>query len=275
MRYCSLLSTPVETPMTIKAAQSSWLTLPALDADTASPRARRLYGAIDRIGRRLDVRIEGIERIPKGRGLIVANHAFGWDVLFVMARLHRECGRKLWALGDHSFWKFPGLRQIARDLGTVDGSPHNLDQLLERDQLVLVLPGGLREAVKPRELRYRLLWGDRHGFARAAIRHRAPIVPMACLGADELFDFVGDAFDRGERWLGRRGIPIPLPARLLPWPRRVALEYVIGEPLWPGVGPEQQDDGAAVHRFRHEVAGALHELLDNALARRAGVDLGG
>jgi 1-acyl-sn-glycerol-3-phosphate acyltransferase len=258
--------------MPTKAAPSPWLTLPPLEGYQASARAERLYDAIERIGRGLDVRIEGIERIPEGRALIVANHAFGWDVLFVMARLFHQRGRTLWALGEHVFWKFPGLRLLARELGTVDGSPHNLDQLLEHDQPVLVLPGGLREAVKPRELRYRLLWGHRYGFVRAALRHRAPIVPMACVGSDELFDFVGDAFARGERWLGRRGIPVPLPARLVPWPRRVPLEYVIGDPVPPGLGPECQDDEVALRRVRHEVAGALHELLDSALARRAGID---
>jgi 1-acyl-sn-glycerol-3-phosphate acyltransferase len=240
--------------MPTKAIPSPWLTLPPLDGYRASPRAQRLYDAIEAIGRRLDVRIEGIERIPEGRALIVANHAFGWDVLFVMARLFHQRRRTLWALGEHVFWKFPGLRLLAREL--------------------VVLPGGLREAVKPRELHYRLLWGHRYGFVRAAIRHRAPIVPMACVGSDELFDFVGDAFARGERWLGRRGIPVPLPARLLPWPRRVPLEYVIGEPVLPGVGPEHQNDEVALRRSRREVAGALHELLDAALARRAGIDLG-
>jgi 1-acyl-sn-glycerol-3-phosphate acyltransferase len=258
--------------MTWKAASNPWLALPPLDGYQASRRGQRLYRAIERLSRSMNVRVEGIERIPDGRALLVANHAFGWDVLFVMARVFQQRGRTVWALGEHAFWKFPLLRQLARDLGTVDGSRQNVDELLARDELVLVLPGGLREAVKPRELRYRLLWGERYGFVRAAVRHRAPIIPMACVGSDEIFDFVGDAFARGERWLGSRGVPIPVP--IFPWPRRVALEYVIGEPIRPGVGPERQDDATALRHYRHEVAGALHELLDGALARRAGIDLG-
>jgi len=50
---------------------------------------------------------------------------------------------------------------------------------LSHDQLVLVMPGGVREALKPRELRYRLLWGHRYGFVRAALRNQTPIVPVA------------------------------------------------------------------------------------------------
>lgn len=59
-------------------------------------------------------------------------------------------------------------------------------------ELVLVLPGGLCEAVKPHELRYRLLWGHRYGFVRAALRHGAPLVPVASLGADDIIHLVGD-----------------------------------------------------------------------------------
>lgn len=253
---------------------SAWLDLPPLDGWQESKRVRRLYATIETISTLLHVEVEGIERIPEGRALLVANHAFGWDVMFVMSRVFRERGRRLWVLGEHVFWKIPWLRQLARDLGTVDGSQQNLDRLLERDQWVLVLPGGLREAVKPSALRYRLLWGHRYGFVRAAIRHQTPLVPLASVGTDQLFDFVGDAYARGERWFGPRGIPIPLPATLLPLPRRVQLRFVIGDPLPPTVGPERASDEVAVRRFRHEVAGALHELIDVELARRAGIRLG-
>jgi 1-acyl-sn-glycerol-3-phosphate acyltransferase len=162
---------------------------------------------------------------------------------------------------------------MAAAVGTVDGTPDNADRLLSHDELVLVLPGGLREAVKPRELRYRLLWGHRYGFIRAAIRNQAPIVPLASIGADDLFDFVGDAYRRGERWLRRTGIPIPLPARILPIPHLVRLRFVLGDPIEPPVGSQLADDTNTIRRLRHEVEGALHEILETELARRAGIEL--
>jgi 1-acyl-sn-glycerol-3-phosphate acyltransferase len=243
-----------------------------LDFDASG--ARWLFANVERLSRLLGVRIEGIERLPEGRALLVANHAFGWDVLFVMARIWREKRRPVWVLGEHVFWKFPFLRRLARAAGTVDGTRANLDDLLSRDQLVLVLPGGLREAVKPRELRYRLLWGHRYGFVRAAIRHAAPLVPLASVGTDDLFDFVGNAYARGRRWLGRADIPLPIPSRLLPIPHFVPLRFIIGQPISPPVTSDRENDGAAVQRFRWEVAGALHELIDIELARRSGIDLG-
>jgi 1-acyl-sn-glycerol-3-phosphate acyltransferase len=235
--------------------------------------ARRFYEAMDWASRRLHVDVEGIERIPAGRALLVANHAFGWDVAFAMSAIWRDLGRPVWVLGEHAWWKVPFLRRLASEVGTVDGTAENADRLLSHDEIVLVLPGGLREAVKPRELRYRLLWGHRHGFVRAAIRNGAPLVPLASIGADDLFDFVGNAHLRGRRWLGREDVPIPLPAHLLPIPHFVPFRFVIGEPIAPPADPERANDEVTVRRLRHEVAGALHELLENELARRAGITL--
>jgi 1-acyl-sn-glycerol-3-phosphate acyltransferase len=229
-------------------------------------RCRALVGAL---GRRLHVVVDGIERLPSGRAMLVANHAFGWDVAFPMEAISRATGRDVWALGEHLWWKVPGLRRLAAAVGVVDGSRGNAEELLRAEELVVVLPGGLREAVKPRELRYQLLWGHRYGFVDVAVRSAAPIVPLACVGADELFDFVGDAYARGRRWLRVEGIPIPFPSRVLPIPHRVALRYVVGEPI-STEGVDWKDPGAQ-RRLRHEVAGALHELIEDELARRSGI----
>lgn len=235
--------------------------------------ADKLFGVLERVAQLLRIEIEGMEHLPEGRGILVANHAFGWDVAFVMARIWHDRRRTVWALGEHAWWKFPFLRKIAATVGTVDGTPENADALLARDQLLIVLPGGLREAVKPRDLRYRLLWGHRYGFVRAAMRNQAPLVPVASIGTDDLFDFVGNAYRRGERWLRNPAIPIPLPKRILPIPHLVQVRFVIGEPIEPPPDPRLADDDKAVRRLRREVEGALHEIIEVELARRVGIDL--
>lgn len=240
----------------------------AFDPDAAD----RFYAKLDWVARKLHVEVVGADRLPAGRALLVANHGFGWDVAFPMGAVWREQKRPVWGLGEHAWWKVPFLRRLAAALGTVDGTPENVDRLLGRDELVLVLPGGLREAVKPRDLRYRLLWGHRYGFIQAAIRNQAPLVPLAAIGGDDLFDFVGNAYRHGERILRRSGIPIPVPSRILPIPHRVHLKFIFGEPIVPP-GPEAARDQGAVRRLRHEVAGALHELLETELAHRAGIEV--
>ena len=104
-----------------------------------------------------------------------------------------------------------------------------------------------------------------HGFLRVAARAQAPILPVASIGADDVFHLVGDAFDRGRRWFGVP-VPIPRPSFGIPWPHLAALKYVFGEPIPP---PPADADDATLHRVRREVGGAIHELIDAELARRA------
>ena len=235
--------------------------------------AERMYRWLGWVSGKLKVEVEGIEKIPKGRALIVANHAFGWDVAFAMTAIWNTHHRPVWALGEHAWWKFPFLRRLAASMGTVDGTQENVDKLLSHDELVLVLPGGLREAMKPRELRYRLLWGHRYGFVRAAIRNQAPLVPLAAIGADDVFDLIGNAYKRGKR-LHLPNLPIPRPAHLVPIPHLVKLRYIVGDPIVPHAPPEKAEDPEVVRQLRHEVEGALHELIETALAERAGIDPG-
>jgi 1-acyl-sn-glycerol-3-phosphate acyltransferase len=235
--------------------------------------ADRFYGKVERLMKLLRIQVDCVDKLPEGRALIVANHTFGWDVVFPMCTAYRATGHPVWALGEHLWWRVPILRRIAARVGTVDGTPENVDLLLSNDQKVIVLPGGIREATKPRELRYRLMWGHRYGFVRAAIRNQAPIVPLAAIGADDFFDFIGNPYARGRKWAASLGIPIPLPARFLPIPHVVPMRFVFGDPIPVPDDPAIADDEVAVRRLRHEVEGAIHELLEIELARRVGVDL--
>lgn len=229
-------------------------------------RSARFWGLLERLIDRWKIELTGVENVPAGRALFVMNHAFGWDAMLPMAAIRRQTGRRVWALGEHLWWKVPFLRGLAAAVGTVDGSPENVDALLANDELVLVLPGGLREAVKPQELRYRLLWGKRFGFVRAAMRSEAPLVPIAGIGPDEWFDLVGDSFARGRRWLGV-DLPLPRPRWGLPILHAHKPSYVIGAPVSSTPLPGE-DEGAATRRIRREVRGALEELIDEALAAR-------
>lgn len=231
----------------------------------------RVFSYVEQLARLLHVEVEGLDQLPPGRALLVGNHGFGWEALFPMSAIFRATGRPLFTLGEHLWWRIPFLRRIAAMVGTVDGTPENVDRLLRTEQLVLVLPGGLREAVKPETLRYRLLWGHRYGFIKAALRNAAPIVPIALLGGDELFDFVGNPYERGRRWLRLPSLPIPLPRRILPLPHRVRFRFVIGEPLADLGPPEQSEDPQALRRIRYLVKGALQDLIDTELAKREGM----
>jgi len=229
---------------------------------------------IDRVARALHVEVEGVEKIPaKGPAILVTNHAFGFDAALLMSRIEALTGRRVWVLGEHAWWKVPGLSQLAAAAGTVDGTQENADRLLSNNELVLVLPGGLREAMKPRDLRYRLLWGRRYGFVRAALRNRAPIVPIASIGPEDVFDLVGDPFQRSRRL--HLPFPLPRPAHWLPIPHLAALAYVVSDavpmPMISFSSSESEDAREqAIRRIRREVEGALHEIFEERLTSRLG-----
>jgi 1-acyl-sn-glycerol-3-phosphate acyltransferase len=236
----------------------------------SEPLTQRFFSAVDALGRKLGVEAQNLERIPAGAAILVANHAFGfWDLGFAIARIRAATGRTVWSLGEHAWWRVPLVRKLASAIGIVDGTRENVDALLAAGELVLVLPGGLRESLKPRELRYRMLWGHRYGFVKAAMKSGAPLIPLACIGGDDLFDLVGNAFARGRRL--RLPIPLPRPAHPLTPLHRARLRFVIGEPI-PMNG--HRDDEAGARRLRREVEGALHEMLEAELARRAGFAYG-
>lgn len=232
------------------------------------PVANALLGRLDRLGRKMHIAMQGLDRLPAGRALLVANHAFGFDVAFAMARIHVETGRRVWALGEHAWWAVPGVRSLAAAVGTVDGTPENVDALLARDELVVVLPGGLREAMKPRELRYRLLWAHRYGFVKAALRNAAPLVPLASIGADDLFNLIGNPFVRARKL--HLPFPLPRPSHLVPVPHPRAWRFVIGEPIPTATIDTSGGEELVARRLRREVEGALHEIFEEELSRRAG-----
>ena len=128
-----------------------------------SPRtAARVFHVVDGIARHLHVGVEGIENLPRGRALVVGNHTFGWDPIFAMAAVQRELGRSLWVLGEHAWWRFPFLRRLAAAVGTVDGTPANLDCLLANDELD-IQPLTALQLVDPQE---------RSGVRDPVARHR-------------------------------------------------------------------------------------------------------
>ncbi|HTU62526.1 MAG TPA: 1-acyl-sn-glycerol-3-phosphate acyltransferase, partial [Polyangiales bacterium] len=114
--------------------------------------AQFVFERMNRLAERFHFTLEGLDQLPAGRALLVANHAFGWDVLVPMAIIATRLQRRVWVLGEKAWWKVPFVRRFAASVGVVDGTHANADRLLQADELVLVLPGGLREAVKPREL---------------------------------------------------------------------------------------------------------------------------
>jgi 1-acyl-sn-glycerol-3-phosphate acyltransferase len=133
-------------------------------------------------------------------------------------------------------------------------------QLLERGELLLIFPEGTVGIGKGRAERFRLReW--RVGHVEMAIRHRAPVVPVAVVGPDEQYPLV---------WrvpLKPFGAPyLPISPHLVPLPVRYVIRY--GEPIavHEGHTVADADDPVVVQAAAERVRLAEQALIDEARA---------
>ena len=167
------------------------------------------------------VETTGVENVPSaGRALLVANHAgvLPWDGTMIKTALFAEHPhpRHVRALVASLFMGMPMLSWFLRRTGQTVGHPDDTRRLLERDELVLVFPEGVRGTGKTFDERYRLRRFGRGGFVSTAIRARAPIIPVSVVGSEEIYPMVGD---------------------LRPVARLFGLPYFPVTPFWPWLGP--------------------------------------
>lgn len=170
----------------------------------------------------------GIEHIPTdGPAILIANHGgvlpidatmLCFDVLRRLAppRIPR-------AIADHFVPGLPFVSTLYARCGVVSGTRANVAHLLDRGELIAIWPEGVAGPAKRFRDRYQIqAW--RVGFAEFAIRHRAPVIPVAILGAEESWPL---AAKLGMRWFGAPYLPIP--AWPLPLPAHYRIQY--GSPI--------------------------------------------
>jgi 1-acyl-sn-glycerol-3-phosphate acyltransferase len=211
----------------------------------------------------------GAENVPAhGPVILVANHGgvLPVDAAMLCYDVIRHTPRIPRAISDHFVPRLPLVSTLFARLGVVSGSQINVRRLLERGELLVIFPEGARGPAKPFGLRYELQrWSV--AFAEHAIRHRAPIVPVAIVGAEESWPIA--ARIRGLRMFGSPYFPIP--ASPVPLPARYYIRY--GEPLHADRGHLYRDahDPELVVRVAEDARAAVARLVAEALAERRGV----
>ena len=240
--------------------------VPPLGADLKDTALGRLF--TDLPIRWFHATIEGLDHIPAvGGALVVGNHAFGGLDGFVLgALLIRHTGRYPRALADRNFFRFPVVRSLMKEMGALAGEPKRAQELLEDGELVIVYPGGVDDSFKTKDQRHRLQWGTRAGFAKVAMRSKVPIVPVAGLGIDDMYEIVAR-----EHWIGRAlfgskryDLPIALGAYGTPVPKRNPQHFVVLPPIDTSGDPESEGD---VERVRAQTYDAIDERLREERAK--------
>jgi 1-acyl-sn-glycerol-3-phosphate acyltransferase len=235
--------------------------------------ARRLFVA-SAVLYRWWFRVEnfGVENLPPGRCLVIANHAgqiaLDAGMVCLGALLEAEPPRILRGMGEFFLPNIPYLNIIMHRLGSVVGTPKNCVDLLEHDEAVIAFPEGVRGISKLFWERYQLKrFGT--GFMRLALEAKAPIVPVAVIGSEEQTIAIANLESLGKR-LGLPSFPITLtwpwlgPLGLLPLPVKYRIYW--GEPItFEG---SENDDDAAIEEHVEKVRARIQSMLDAGLATR-------
>jgi 1-acyl-sn-glycerol-3-phosphate acyltransferase len=131
----------------------------------------------------------GLERLPKGPALFVANHSLlAVDATVFHLLFHYDHNRFLRPLGDKTLFAQPQYARLCHSLGACCGYGDVIRGLMREGTDLLLYPGGTWEAIKPPEQRYELQWKERFGFVRIAAEMGYTIMPFASVGPDEYYD---------------------------------------------------------------------------------------
>ncbi|MEV6098523.1 lysophospholipid acyltransferase family protein [Nocardia sp. NPDC051981] len=226
-------------------------------------------------------RFYGMENFPEqGPVLLVGNHSLagGTDAPLLAHEILVQHDRLVRGLAENVLIDVPGLRDVLHRWGIVRGNRHNCTTLLEQGEAVAVFPGGGREAMRGKGRKYQLLWEGRTGFAKMAIATGAPIVPIAMVGGDDIYDIVFDGdhpvmlpLRKAVEGLGLRSNLTPplirgLGPTLVPKPER--FYYSLGTPIDTSPWRDAEDLEAAATELQAVVKKALEGELDFLLAER-------
>ncbi|WP_062208456.1 lysophospholipid acyltransferase family protein [Streptomyces sp. NBRC 109706] len=225
------------------------------------------------------VEVRGIENVPdEGGALIVANHSgtLPWDGLMtqVAVRDRHPAGRRLRLLAADLVFQLPVVNELARKAGHTLACAEDAQELLERGELVGVMPEGFKGIGKPFAERYKLQRFGRGGFVSTALRARAPIVPCSIVGAEEIYPMVGNARTIA-RLLGLPYFPVTPtfpwlgPLGAIPLPTKWTIQF--GEPIETGdLPPEAAEDPMLMFQLTDQVRETIqHTLYKLLVARRS------
>jgi 1-acyl-sn-glycerol-3-phosphate acyltransferase len=225
------------------------------------------------------VRALGVNRIPaEGPALIVANHSgtIALDSLMVSHAVATEHPRRriIRNMAADLVYRLPVVGPLARKTGNAVACDEDALELLRRGELLGVYPEGFKGVGKGWSERYRLQRFGRGGFVEIALKARAPIVPVAVVGAEEAYPMIGNARLLAKA-LGFPYFPVTPtfpalgPLGLLPLPSKWLIEF--GDPISLEEYPRDAvEDPMLVFELADSIRDRIQQMLLRNLRLRGG-----
>ena len=215
------------------------------------------------------VECHGIENVPAGRVMLIANHSgqlpLDGMMLGMSMLVEAEPPRVCRAMVEKWAPTLPFVAPFFARVGQVVGTPENGRRLLAAGETIMVFPEGVRGLNKTWERKYQLQEFGL-GFMRLALETRTPIVPVAVVGAEEQAQALWD-FKSAAKLLGLPALPIT--ATLLPFPLPVKYHLHFGAPMhFTG---RHDDEDSELERKVREVKTTLQSMMDRGVQSRRSI----
>jgi 1-acyl-sn-glycerol-3-phosphate acyltransferase len=218
----------------------------------------------------------GVENIPEsGGGLMVANHSgvLALDALMLSVALNDQTpeARHRRLLGADLVFRVPVMSELARKSGATVACNPDAERLMSSGELVGVFPEGFKGIGKRYADRYKLQRFGRGGFVSAALRTGTPIIPVAIVGAEEIYPMLTDLKPLA-RLLGVPYFPVTPtfpwlgPLGLVPLPSKWMIQFC--PPIPTAHLTEYADDPLVVYNLADQVRETIQAMLHTLLEKR-------
>ena len=220
------------------------------------------------------IEFEGMDHIPTaGRAIFVSNHRgfMPLDAVMHMSLVLTERGRVIRFLIIPCLLYFPFLSNFLTKLGGVIASQENAMRLLADENLIGILPEGIRGTFQPYRQTHTLRDFAKSAFAQIAIENQAPIIPVAVIGHSEIYPIIGRIDSAyAKRITGWPYFPIAPPFPLLPLVPLPSKWHVrVLEPISvAGLSPEDAQNVRLTRDLSRYVQNVMQQNINHMVARR-------
>jgi 1-acyl-sn-glycerol-3-phosphate acyltransferase len=208
----------------------------------------------------------GIEKVPAGRVLLVANHSgqLPMDAAMIGVAMLSDGKppRAVRSMVEKWANSLPWVSTFFARVGQIVGTPENCRRLLESGEAILVFPEGVKGIAK--------LWPQRYqlqefglGFMRLALETNTPIVPVAVVGAEEQAPAIMNV-KTVARILGFPAFPITPTGLPFPLPSKYRLYF--GDPLF--FTGRADDEDSELEKKVKVVKASISSMLERGLRER-------
>ena len=216
--------------------------------------------------------VHGIDRVPEGRCLIIANHSgqIPIDGVLVGAALVLDAEPPRFPRSMVEKWSatLPFVSVLFPRCGQVVGTEDNARRLLLQDETLVVFPEGSRGISKTFDKRYQLVdFGL--GFMRLALETKTPIVPVAVVGGEEQLASVADVKPLAKLFNMPAFPLIPQVLLGMPFPLPTKYRLYFGEPLT--FSGDADEDDAVIEEKVWVVRATIQSMINRGLKERRGI----